>query len=124
MKPLALRNVHSVVSEDAWLRMYREDARREQSSRCAYCWVPITREGATGDHARARANGGSTRRENIKAACRPCNWTKGAQTEKSFLARIKNPKPGDSIHIWMAWSRRRIWLATKRACERITRAAI
>lgn len=105
--------------EQMFLRMYRNDARAEQGGKCAYCREPISRAQATGDHVKSRFNGGATDRKNIKAACLPCNRTKKSMSEAAFLRAIKNPQPGDSIHIWMAWSRRRIWLATERACKRI-----
>lgn len=102
-----------------WTRMFAVDARADQGGKCAYCHKPMNREDATGDHVDPLAKGGSTNRKNIKASCRPCNWTKGNQTEKAFIARIKSPRKGDSIHIWEAWYRRSIWLRTERACKRI-----
>jgi 5-methylcytosine-specific restriction endonuclease McrA len=111
------------VSEKAWLRVYREEARHEQNGRCAYCHSIISRSATTADHVTARIKGGQTRKENIKAACKPCNLTKGSMGEAAFLRAIKNPQPGDSIFIWLAWSRRRIGLAAERACNRIMRAA-
>ena len=96
-------------------------ARLKQGGKCAYCHEPIARADATGDHVKPRFKGGATTRENIKAACEPCNLTKRSMSEAAFLRAIKNPQPGDSLHIWMAWSRRRIWLATERVCTRITR---
>lgn len=114
-----MHGVHSRVREQTWLRMYREEARAEQKGACAYCHEPISLAKTTGDHAKARIKGGTTTKKNIKAACEPCNKTKGSMSEAAFLRAIKNPQPGDSIFIWMAWSRRRIWLATERVCKRI-----
>lgn len=107
--------------EQMYLRMYRNDARAAQGGKCAYCHEPISRSQTTADHVRSRFQGGATDRKNIKASCLPCNRTKKSMSEAAFLRAIKNPQPGDSIHIWLAWSRRRIWLATERVCTRIKR---
>jgi 5-methylcytosine-specific restriction endonuclease McrA len=111
--------VKSRVSESAWTKVYRTEALAEQGNGCAYCFAPLTAKCATADHKKARSKGGTTEKENIKAACAPCNTAKGSNSEAAFKRRIKNPEPGDSILIWLAWSRRRIWLATRRACKRI-----
>lgn len=117
---LRMYGVHSRVSEQAWLGMYRAEARAEQGGKCAYCHEPISLAKTTADHVKARIKGGTTtNRKNIKAACEPCNKTKDSMLEAAFLRAIKNPQPGDSIYIWLAWSRRRIWLATERVCKRI-----
>lgn len=111
------------VHERAWLKMYRSDAKVMQSGRCAYCCAPLKPKQETGDHVKAVIWGGQVNRENIKAACEPCNVLKGSMGPKAFLHMIKNPQPGDGVHIWDAWSRRRIWMKTHRACERIASAA-
>jgi 5-methylcytosine-specific restriction endonuclease McrA len=103
----------------AWIKMFTLDAWIKQGCKCAYCHEPMRREDLTGDHVDPLIHGGSTKRENIKAACRPCNLTKGSMTEAAFLKAIKSPKPGCDIHIWLAWFRRRLWLRTERACKRI-----
>lgn len=117
MRPL------SRISESTWVRVYRADAVTQQAGRCAYCRSGLTMRDATADHVHARHNGGQTSRGNIKAACAPCNLTKKAMSEKAFMAKIKSPGPADSIYVWLAWSRRRIALATERACRRIEGAA-
>lgn len=102
-----------------WLRMFAMDAWIAQNHKCAYCRKPMERSEVTGDHVQPIINGGSTTRKNVKAACDSCNFTKGHMSEAFFLKTIKSPKPGDSINIWLAWSRRRIWLRVERACKRI-----
>lgn len=102
-----------------WIKMFALEAWIEQGHRCAYCRVPMARNELTGDHVEPLIHGGSTKRKNIKAACRDCNLTKGPLSEGAFLNLIKSPKTGDDIHIWLAWSRRRIWLRVERACKRI-----
>ncbi len=111
------------VHERAWLKMYRSDAKVQQHGRCAYCCEPLKPKRVTGDHVKAVIWGGSITRDNIKAACEPCNKLKGSMGEKAFLRMIKNPQPGDGLHVWDAWSRRRIWTKTHRACERIAGSA-
>lgn len=110
------------VRQHAWLVMFRNDALVAQHGRCAYCRVPLRARDATGDHVEPVICGGGISRQNIRAACRPCNLTKSAMGAQAFLRLIKNPQPGDSIHVWLAWSRRRIALATERACNRIMAA--
>jgi 5-methylcytosine-specific restriction endonuclease McrA len=102
-----------------WTRMYRVEAWIAQGGKCAYCHEPVARACATADHVDPLIGGGSTKRENIKATCASCNMTKGTMTEGAFLKLIKSPKPGDCIYIWLAWSRRRIWLRVERAQKRI-----
>lgn len=117
---LALRRTRQ--RERAWIRMFCVEAWVEQKGRCAYCREPIRRTEATGDHVDPLSGGGPTRRDNIKAACESCNKSKGSMSEGAFMKLIKNPPSGASIHIWLAWSRRRIWLRTERACTRIERS--
>lgn len=111
------------VSEHAWVRLFRAEAVTTQEATCAYCYCPITMRTATADHIKARKLGGVTGRENISAACIDCNVLKGHKTPNAFKKLIKSPQPGCDIRIWMAWSRRRIFLATDRSCNRILRAA-
>jgi len=107
--------------DQMWTRMFRVEAWIAQDGKCAYCHEPIRREEATADHETSLYKGGSTTRKNVKATCLPCNNTKKSMSAGEFTNRIKSPKPGDSIHIWLAWSRRRIWLRVERACKRIER---
>lgn len=108
-----------MLSERDWRRMYKAEALAVQDRRCAYCYSELTRKDATADHVVARSRGGQTQRINIKAACDRCNRLKGSMGERAFVRLIKNPKPGDGLGVWLAWSRRRISLATMRACNAI-----
>jgi len=112
-----------IVSEDAWVRAFRADAATAQNGLCCYCREPLTAANISGDHVVPRIAGGSTDRKNIKAACRDCNRAKGGMGEKAFLAAIKTLMPGSPFHIMLAFMRRRIWVRTHRACERIERVA-
>lgn len=89
-------------------RVFREDARSAQHSRCAYCRDPLTVKTATADHVVPRAEFGLDHRNNIVAACAPCNRAKGKASEKEFRQRIERPRRGDRISVWLAWARRRI----------------
>lgn len=113
----------SIVPERAWVRMYRTEARSEQGGKCCYCYIPLNAQNTSGDHRKARKNGGTTERGNIKAACIECNTTKRHLSEAVFLKKIKSPKPGDGLGIFMAHFRRRLWLRTHRACAHILKVA-
>lgn len=110
------------LPERAWVKLYRVEARSLQAGRCAYCASPIRVTETTADHRKAYKNGGTTSQANIKAACGPCNKSKGHMSETAFLRLIKNLYPGAGIYLFQAWSRRRIWMKTWRACERIMRS--
>lgn len=112
----------SVVHEGVWARVFKTDALSEQGGTCAYCFDPLTAKIATADHKKPRSKGGTTEKKNIKAACSPCNFLKGSMTATGFIAWIKNPQPGDDLLVWLTWSRRRINLAARRACQRIAGA--
>lgn len=94
--------------ESAFRRAFRDDARKAQSSRCTYCFEPITTSTATADHVKARAEAGLDHRNNIVAACRRCNSTKGRLSEKEFRRRIEAPRSGESLSFWVIWACRRI----------------
>lgn len=111
----------SRVNEKTWMKLYRADAVKDQKNECAYCYGPLTVKTSTADHIKPRKQGGTTSKANITAACYECNQTKGSTSEGKFLRSIKSPRRGDHIEIWMAWSRRKIFLAAKRSCTRINR---
>lgn len=111
--------VKSRVSEQAWQRAFRSDAASAQGGLCRYCRVPLSAQNISADHLKPRRSGGTTQRENIKAACRDCNFVKGSLSEKVFISAIKAPQPGSPLHVWLIFMRRRIWVRTHRACDRI-----
>ncbi|PWJ88414.1 HNH endonuclease [Mesorhizobium loti] len=92
----------------AFRRSFREDARREQKSFCAYCDEPLTARTATADHRQPRAAFGLDHRNNIVAACDPCNKLKGHMPEQQFRKALEAPVSGRPLAFWLAWSRRRI----------------
>lgn len=104
------------------LSAHKREALAEQGGVCRYCLAPLTHRTATADHKLARSRGGTNERRNIVAACEPCNKAKGSMAVLSFTKCIKNPL-GASLAIHLAWSRRRVWLATYRACRGISYSA-
>jgi hypothetical protein len=105
--------------EAAFLRVYREQARVHQKSRCKYCYEPLSARLATSDHVKARSKHGSDGRENIVAACAPCNSSKGSMSVAAFQKLLHSFPSGHGIPVLLAWSRRRINLAVVRAEKRI-----
>lgn len=103
----------------AFIRVYREQARIEQKSRCKYCQERLSARSATADHVKPRSKQGSDRRENIVAACEPCNKAKGSMSVGEFQKLLHSFPAGHDIQILLAWSRRRINLAVARAERRI-----
>lgn len=114
---------HWPIKDQKWARTYCAEALSDQGGKCLYCRAPLSCATATADHKRPQIFGGETSRANIAAACLECNLAKGSLTAKEFVTLIKSPYSGIEIFIWMAWSRRRIFLATERACTRLMRAA-
>jgi hypothetical protein len=109
------------VRERTWVKIARQDALKQQKSRCLYCYDPLAARTATAEHRKAKSRGGSDTTDNIGASCQPCNALKGSAGEKAFINSIKNPKSGGPIAYWLAWNRRRINLAEMRACRNILR---
>lgn len=105
----------------AFIRVYREQARIDQKSRCKYCQERITARTATADHVKPRSRNGSDRKDNIVAACQPCNAAKGSMSVAEFQKLLHAFPTGHGIPILMAWSRRRINLAVARSERRIMR---
>lgn len=115
--------MHHRVKDHTWLKIAREDALREQRGRCRYCFEPLAYRTATAEHRKPRSAGGGNGRDNIAASCQPCNSLKGSLGERAFVRDIKAPPTGSPVRLWLAWSRRRVNLATMRACRGILRSA-
>lgn len=115
--------MHRRVSEHTWIKVARQQAMLDQKCLCLYCYERLADATATAEHRKARSKGGSNATENIGASCEPCNSLKGSMGEKAFIKLIKSPPRGSPIRLWLAWSRRRLNLATLRACRNIARAA-
>jgi 5-methylcytosine-specific restriction endonuclease McrA len=76
-------------------------------------------QAATADHLTAQRHGGRTSGKNIKAACEPCNVTKGSRTEKRFQQLIRQPGENAPWSLLMAHMRFRIWSREEKAEQRI-----
>jgi HNH endonuclease len=111
------------LREETLLRMYRIEARSEQEGRCAYCRSEMKCRDTTADHVKPRSLGGATVKDNIVAACSPCNIAKGSLSAAVFRKLIKSPGPHASYRIWRAWLRRKLSLRIERAERRILASA-
>lgn len=94
--------------DTAFRRSFREDARQAQLGFCAYCEERLTARTATADHVQARHTFGLDHRNNIVAACEPCNKLKGHMPEPQFRKQLETPVSGRPLAFWLAWSRLRI----------------
>lgn len=104
------------------LRNARREAWEAQGRCCKYCTAPLEFNETTAEHRIPKSQGGTNARANIDAACQPCNSAKGSSPAAWFAKAIRNPPAGASFSVLMAWSRRRIWLATYRAVRNIAYA--
>lgn len=104
--------------QDIWLKVYRREALARQGGACCYCFEPMSQKQATADHRVPKKHNGPVSRENIVAACQPCNCAKGSMTEQKFKKLIRMP---GSNHLGMAMAifRYRLWKRTRQAEERI-----
>jgi 5-methylcytosine-specific restriction endonuclease McrA len=98
----------------AFFRVYREEARVVQHSQCDYCYEPLTYRTATADHVVSRMDNGLDRKENLVAACEPCNKAKGHMSVNQFKKLIKTQPFGHELRFTMCWVRRRLNLALNR----------
>ncbi|QYM73242.1 HNH endonuclease [Pseudochrobactrum sp. Wa41.01b-1] len=71
-----LSNYQQRKLNKAFERADKEAALREQNGRCKYCLDPLSVKAATRDHVIPRVAGGLNHKENIVAACAPCNQAK------------------------------------------------
>jgi hypothetical protein len=101
------------------------EALEKQEGRCFYCHAPLSEADATADHRQPKSKGGTDRRENIVAACFPCNYAKSDLAESWFFKIInsKSPPRIGGAPMLMVWSTRRLWRRTNKACARIERAS-
>ncbi|MEN5275811.1 HNH endonuclease signature motif containing protein [Brucella sp. TWI432] len=92
----------------AFARADREAALRKQGGKCAYCLSRLTLKTATRDHIIPRSAGGLDHRNNIVAACEPCNKLKGSTPLALFLRMISRPRPGEPMKYRLVWFSRQI----------------
>ena len=101
--------------------MYREEAMHAQGGRCLYCRSELTLDAVTAEHRTPQSNGGRDKRENIDAACRLCNRTKGSMSAAQFKKLVKDKEPA-RFHVELIRAVRQINLEADRACTRILRS--
>lgn len=106
----------------AFMRAWRDDARKDQDGECAYCCDRISTSGATADHVIARATYGKDQRNNIVASCQPCNRLKGHMQVAIFKRMIESPRPGEPIEFRLVNARLRINRALKKFDKTVRRA--
>jgi 5-methylcytosine-specific restriction endonuclease McrA len=107
----------------AFAKADREAALKKQDGRCKYCLCKLNHKSVTRDHVRPRSAGGSDQRNNIVAACSPCNRLKGSIDVKRFMRLISSPQPGEPLAYRLVWMDRRINAALMRMEKNITRIA-
>lgn len=107
----------------AFIRAYRSDARAKQGGRCKYCGDRLTAKDATADHVVPRKRGGANSRENIVAACRPCNKAKGHLSENQYKKRLREPETGAPWGVILCHVSWRLNRAVSRSSKRILTAA-
>lgn len=109
-----------MVREKRWRHLCKIEALTEQNGTCKYCKSPLIIRDATADHCWPRSKKGPTTRDNIVAACRPCNQAKGSTPHVEFYKLIDRKFPkGAAPAILMIWASRRIMRRAHRASERI-----
>ncbi|MER9652513.1 HNH endonuclease [Mesorhizobium sp. M0152] len=86
-----------VKLDAAFLRAYRDDARAAQGNHCDYCRDHISAGTATADHVEPKASFGKDHRNNIVAACGPCNRAKGHMPAAKFRRMIEEPRAGEPL---------------------------
>ena len=104
-----------------WKKVIRRTKAVEQNGRCIYCFTKM--EKTTLEHITPTSRGGRDEESNLAAACELCNKTKGNLSKPVFLRLIKNPPAGSDMRVWECHWKRRIGLASHRACRNILRAA-
>lgn len=81
-----------LLAEGARVMVCRLNLAESQNWRCAYCAVememgdPLNARHATRDHVVPRRDGGSDEWENLVAACRACNLSKGSEFDAVAFA--------------------------------------
>jgi hypothetical protein len=100
--------------ERGYVRMYREEALRNQNMCCYYCLNPLTYQNVTADHLHPRCKGGDTRKENIVASCQECNTCKSIfdkyLSADAFKKMVRCPPKGIiETKLLLAHFRFRLW---------------
>lgn len=109
----------------AFARADRESALKKQGGKCIYCLDPLTVKQVTREHIKPRSAGGLDSKDNIAAACAPCNRLKGSTPYGKFMRLISEPRSGEPIKYRLVWFSRqlnkRIALMEKRVMRAVGR---
>lgn len=92
-------------TEKMFMKMYREDALRNQNFKCLYCLNSQTFKTITGEHKTCKSKGGNLSADNIGASCERCNKAKSNLNHDKFLKIINHcdiPKNVNHISTWFA----------------------
>ena len=98
--------------DKAFLKIYKEDALRDQDMQCVYCLNKLTYKSSTIEHMISKKNGGSNSKTNIRASCYRCNTIKNDLNHGEFLnfilekTKIKNRYLFDQKHLKIYIDRR------------------
>jgi methionyl-tRNA synthetase len=119
------RRINTKNLDRAFIRIYKEDALRENDMECSYCFRKMRYRESTVEHKISKANGGSNHRDNIGASCERCNSRKGKSNHKDFIKEINKPKiqPFSDLNFISLWIDRRINRAVNDSIERIRKVA-
>lgn len=106
--------------ETATRRILKAEALKKQGGKCLYCTEPLLLSVATAEHRIPISRGGLTEKNNIDAACEPCNKLKGSYTKAEFNQSIHNPDYArDPWDLYLTGMDIRMKRRTELACKRI-----
>jgi 5-methylcytosine-specific restriction endonuclease McrA len=86
--PAVIRYLAGKIGRHRGVRFSRENVYTRDKALCQYCSRKVSRAEATYDHVVPRANGGTTRWENIVIACVACNNRKANRTPEEVGMRL------------------------------------
>ncbi len=90
----------------AFMKMYKDEALRDNKMKCIYCRDILTYTSSTIEHKISKRNGGTDAKRNIQASCKNCNNTKGQLNHHEFIKIIHNKNPPtdlNHIKVWISY---------------------
>ncbi len=108
--PSVIRFIRALRGRKRVVKFSRDTVYVRDGRRCQYCGRIVPRHEATYDHVVPRAQGGTTRWENVVIACVPCNQKKGGRTpQQARMKLLSQPiKPAslpETVRITLGWQR-------------------
>lgn len=76
-----------LLRRDSWLYRLKHAVLLKSNGVCHHCGIALS-PGWHMDHLIPRSQGGPTKIENLVAACRPCNNSKGDRTVEQWLSHL------------------------------------